>query len=312
MPSVRESQTRLRRPEHHWKTPYPQVIEPSHDLISRSGSHLDTPGYKATTPDEKNCQAQRKDTVQPLEIFPGVPEKKPVLDNILLAPIMAPAGHNASAITKVDRKSPQPASKAAAQGKAPRQNEVSASDAVLTEVIKIALAGPKIAETSTDASPRHALERSNLPNGKTSPHHTDSVDPNPAMSGRRGAPGLINHPTSPPSDVDSTDADVEKKALEILKTIRDHYRILEKEPSHSPKPHNTGSVASNKSTNQVTCPTCKKFTGRPCELKYVASYSGNHLLTTVQETHETSRAALWLHLLDLQQDLWEQERLEAA
>jgi len=55
--------------------------------------------------------------------------------------------------------------------------------------------------------------------------------------------------------------------LAVLKVLRDLGYIVQKDPSHSPKIQNPGSIASNKSENQVTCQTCKKFKGRPCELK---------------------------------------------
>lgn len=70
----------------------------------------------------------------------------------------------------------------------------------------------------------------------------------------------------PGDDVHTRDDDAQKKALEVLKVIRELGYIVQKDSSRS-GPTNLESAASNRKENQVTCHICKKFTGRPCELK---------------------------------------------
>ena len=73
-------------------------------------------------------------------------------------------------------------------------------------------------------------------------------------------------------DVHNQDDDSQKKALEVLKVIRDLGYMVQKDPSHS-RHASLPSVASNRTENTVTCQVCKKFTGRPCELKWAYDLS---------------------------------------
>jgi hypothetical protein len=68
------------------------------------------------------------------------------------------------------------------------------------------------------------------------------------------------------------DDDSEKKALEVLKVIRKlgYMVILQKDSSHSPHA-NLESATSNSTETAVTCQVCKKFTGRPSELKWACN-----------------------------------------
>jgi hypothetical protein len=264
---IQEGLARQRRPEPAWKLPlYPEVIEPSQDLIAPKASQLEMPDPKATIQEEKRLPSEAsqqdpvQDTVQPFDVFR--PNGRIHEPRIALDVLLAPAGLNDSANQKPDGVIPHSASKTSPQGKTPKQNEVSAGDATLTEAIKTALAGAKISNLSDDRA-HHDLERSSLPNGKVSPRGSWPGGLNAAMSSTKGSHGHIN-PTAPPSE---EDAQAQKKALEVLKVIRDLGYIVQKDPSHSPKIQNPGSIASNKSENQVTCQICKKFKGRPCELK---------------------------------------------
>jgi hypothetical protein len=90
----------------------------------------------------------------------------------------------------------------------------------------------------------------------------------------------------------------------VVRLLREHGFTIQKDPNHSPKIQNAGSVASNKSEHKVTCQTCKKFKGRPCELKYVLPLPSNAVIANESEkTHEASLAALRLHLPHLHQNL---------
>ena len=255
----------------NWKPIYPEVIEPIHDLLAPKEPILEEHS-DASTPDSNASASdvRPQETVQPLDVFRPLAELRSnpsSLGSILLAPVGAPE----SAITIADRATPQSAvrpSKISPQGKATRLNDVSASEATITEAIITALAGAEVPEECKDRSLQQDLDRSNLPHGKPTSGGSWSADLNPAMPSTGKPNGHIN-PTSSPAVQEDPKSLQEKKAREVLKTLHDLGYIVQKDPSHSPKAQNPGSAASNKSENIVTCPTCKRFKGRPCELKYV-------------------------------------------
>lgn len=257
------------KPEPNWKPLYPEVIEPSQDLIVPKGpqsGHVES--KVATTNDNSPSDIPQQETVQPLEVFRPqgrIHETRIALDNVL-----APAGQIKSPVAKAEPASPQSVPRGNAPSKAPRQNQVSASDATL-EVIKTALAGANIADASPNRGMQQDSDRNHLPNGRVSSRDSWPLGPNSATGASRGVNGHLKSRDAPSPEEEARDSEAQKKALEVLKVLRELGYTVQRDPSHSPKAHNVGSAASNRSENQVTCQTCKRFKGRPCELKYVLS-----------------------------------------
>ena len=269
--------------EPNWKpmSIYPEVIEPTHELLAPKEPMLEEHSSEASTPDSNapTSTVRPQETVQPQDVFrPLVEIRNPSsLGSILLAPV----GVTESAIKNSNQATPQPAvhpSKVGAQGKATRLKDESASEATITEAIVTALAGAEIPENRKICSLHQDLERGNPPNGHSSSGGSWPAGPNSAMSSTGKPNGHINHTSSPVVHEDSKSLQ-QKKAREVLRTLHELGYIVQKDPSHSPKAQNPGSAASNKSDNIVTCPTCKRFTGRPCELKYVIPYFPIQFLT---------------------------------
>ena len=275
VPVIHNSLPRPRKMEPDWKRDYPDVMEPSQEIVAPNRPQLEDFKPKITSSERKTpvSELEQQHTVKPLEVIrsrslAGIQENRIPLESVL-----APVGHHDSAVKKSDRASPQPGAhppKANPQAKATGQTDVSAADATIVEAIKTVLAGASIPDLCSGRNPNQVLERSGHPNGQVSSGGSWFSEPNPATSSTRRSDGLINPVGSPSTKENSRDSETEKKALEVLKILHDIGCLVQKDPSHSPKPQNPGSAASNKSENQVTCPTCKKFKGRPCELKYVS------------------------------------------
>jgi hypothetical protein len=70
----------------------------------------------------------------------------------------------------------------------------------------------------------------------------------------------------PGDDDHARDSEAQKKAVEVLKVIRELGYIVKKDSNDSGS-GNLGSAGSYTPEEQVTCQVCKKFTGRRCELK---------------------------------------------
>jgi hypothetical protein len=285
-PVIHNSLPRPQKVEPAWNRVFPDMMELSQEVDAPKKSHLEDFKPKVTSSEENTLlsEVQQQHTVKPLEVFP--PLSRIQENRIPLESVLAPVGHHDSAVKKLDRTSPQPGacpSKTNRQSKVARQSDVSAADATIVEAIKNVLAGANIPHLSNDRKPNQVLDRNRLPNGQVPSGGSWSSEPNPASSSTRRSDGHINPPDSPSTKEGSRDSETEKKALEVLKILHDIGCIVQRDPSHSPKPQNPGSAASNKSENQVTCPTCKKFKGRPCELKYVILNSYDYLLTSTRK-----------------------------
>lgn len=137
-------------------------------------------------------------------------------------------------------------------------------DASITEVITSVLAGPISPErTDSDTSDQR------ISSGRTSPKRTWSGSSSSSSCSQGVSPSDQSNCPSP-EDIKS---DAKCKAIEVIQALRKSgYTVEKKEPSiiESEGPRNAGSAAGNKSENQVLCSECKKFKGRPCELKYVS------------------------------------------
>ncbi|CZR60616.1 uncharacterized protein PAC_10512 [Phialocephala subalpina] len=241
-------------------TPYPQAIEPAHDLIAPKGPQAGLYDSRSSTSDERSPhpEAPQQTIVKPGDVLRNYVPENISLDRMSLVP----AGHDDSAVSKPDQAKSHAGLKVSPQGKAPRQNNsVSAATATL-QAIKTVLAELDLPEISNEITSSGDLERSSLPNATSSPRETWNNSPNPAMRAQDK-----DTADAVPALKGAKDSQIEKKAAEVLKIFTNLGFTLSKDPTHSPKQHNIGSAASHRSENQVTCQTCKKFTGRPCELK---------------------------------------------
>ncbi|TEY34084.1 hypothetical protein BOTCAL_0651g00020 [Botryotinia calthae] len=217
-------------------------------LTSRRGTAV--PG-----PNSPPSDSHTRDTIKPSELLRNPPEviNKTFLESVLSTPVgtKSELDRNLDHVSRpsVERNTLLPA------GKATRHSSVSATDATITRIIRTALAEAK-KPSDVGVLP---IGRKVLPNRKSSPADSwgSSTDKAACLLDE------LNSSTSSTTD-DSLD---QEKVVEVLKTLQKLGYIIQKDSNHTSRIQNTGSVASNKSENQVTCEVCKKFKGRPCELK---------------------------------------------
>ncbi|CAD6444423.1 5937cd55-9aab-4e35-9a5a-ab4f32212113 [Sclerotinia trifoliorum] len=257
---INESLPKVRDIKSNWKPVYPELIQ---DLVTP----MDTPIEKSFVPDANDrsttilgpnnptSDSHTRDTIQPSELYRnpiGVINKIPV-ESVLSTPVGTKSALDVN-LDHVSRPSVErnPLPSAA---KASQLSSVSATDAAITEVIRTALAETKNAFNVGTLS----MERKVLPNGKFSSddYYWGSTTDKDACSLDE-----LNKSISS-TKYDSLD---QEKAVEVFKTLQKFGYIIQKDPNHTRK-QNIGSVASNKSDNQVICQVCEKFKGRPCELK---------------------------------------------
>lgn len=254
----------------NWRSNYPEVNGPSREYVAPNAPQADFEPKVATSNENSPPQTPQPETVQPLEVLrtqSRIPENRISLDNVL-----APVGQNKPVISKAEPASSPSVQRGGALGKAPRQNLVLASDAIIG-VVKKALAAANITDAPHRANHQDS-ERNYLPSGRMSSRESWPDDPSSAASSSRGENGSTKPMDTPTPEEEAQDSDtLNKEALEVLKIIRQQGYILQKDTTHAPKAHNLGSAASNRSENKVTCQKCQSFTGRPCELKYVLSRS---------------------------------------
>ncbi|CAG8949971.1 hypothetical protein HYFRA_00004303 [Hymenoscyphus fraxineus] len=251
-------------------------LEISSSPPSRKSLPPPTPQEPSAVP-VPHSDGHRSETVQPLDVFhTAQPPPKPARSGFTLESVLAPAipndGPNKLPIFRSSSNN-IPVSKLVSEGKVAKHiSETSASsDAALTKVIRTALSGSTTHHDQEPPLTNGNLDRNILPNGR----------PSPSGNGGSGSEssGVKSSESSPSavSDTDVTESEELKKAEEILKTIRHLGYTLQKDPSRSPKIQNQGSAASNKSEKKVTCKVCKRFQGRPCELRYVTPHLSQHL-----------------------------------
>ncbi|KAB8294845.1 hypothetical protein EYC80_006806 [Monilinia laxa] len=242
----------------NWKPVYPDLIQ---DLVTPMDTPMNKPfvdsNVRSNTilgPNNSFMDSHARDTIKPSELLRNAIETihKIPLESVLSTPVGMKSALNGN-LDHVSRPSmernPLPSA-----DKATRNSNVSATDATITEVLRIALAEAKNT-FNVDALP---IERKVLPNGKCS-----SADSWGSTTDRDAC--LLDEFKETSSTKD--DSLEREKAVEVFKTLQKLGYIIQKDPNHTPRIHNTGSAASNKSENQVTCQICRKFKGRPCELK---------------------------------------------
>ncbi|PQE33012.1 C2H2 type zinc finger domain protein [Rutstroemia sp. NJR-2017a WRK4] len=204
--------------------------------------------------DMPDSSSYSPETVQPSELLrdPTKGISRIPVESVLSAPV----GGDSTIVSHRDHVEPpqRDSNILPAPSKGKRHGVISATDAALTEVIRTALADVKDV-SDVSASP---LGRKFLPNGRSS--SADSCRSMQEENSSAVSDQLSN------TTVSKEDSLAQDKAIEVLKTLHKLGYIIQKCPS-PPRTQNPGSVAGNKSENQVTCPTCKKFKGRPCELK---------------------------------------------
>lgn len=248
----------------NWKLVYPDLIP---DLVTPMEAPMDIPMEKpfavdnnarsSTTiePNNSSSKSLTPDSIQPskLLLIPiGVINKIP-LESVLSTPV----GNTSALDRKSDLINPPAVERnpLPSAGKASRHGSVPATDATITEVIRTALVEAKNS-SNIGALP---MGRKVLPNGKSPPADSwgTTTDDDACLLDD------LNKTICTTKD-DSPD---HEKAIEVLKSLQKLGYVIQKDPNHTPRIQNTGSIASNKSDNQVTCQVCKKFKGRPCELK---------------------------------------------
>lgn len=232
--------------------PYPKAIEPAHDLIAPKGPQAGLYESRSTGSDDRFSMPEASQTI----VKPGDVLRNYVPDLPLERISLVPADHHNAVTAKPNQAKSHAVTKVSLAGRAPRQTNMSAA---LVEQLKHALSDLPV--TSNQDASTGNLERSQ-PN-KDAKNPSASSNPVPSRAQDNGTAAQV------PTPEGSKDSQAEKKALEVLDIITKLGFTISKDPSHASKQQNAGSAASHKSENQVTCQTCKKFTGRPCELKYV-------------------------------------------
>jgi hypothetical protein len=239
-------------------TPHPQAAprSPGLDLSSEKVIEKEAPAPSAISPSSV--------TVKPLEVF-----SPPVRDSgnkFTVASVLSPEAPSETAtrishIINVETNTSQPL-----EGKTVQKADISAADEALTKAIKNVLSGSIARDPSNQETPRNVL-----PSGRPSPSNPSDSKSRLAVSSN-GQTDTVKSGGSQPANLEIDLSDVQGKVIEeIVKTVRNcGYTLKEHQeasPSPPPKILNLGTVAGKKSDKQVTCEICKRFRGRPCELK---------------------------------------------
>lgn len=236
--------------------PYPKAIEPAHDLIAPIGPQTGLYEPRSNSAEAKLPMPEipPHPIVKPGEVQYNAPD---VITPEKLS--LVPADHDDYFPRRPNRVKPHAVTKNSPQTKTPRQINISSE---LLEQLKHVLS--ESSATSND-------EASIVNLGRSQPRRVESPRELSQRTKSDAKEDQDSVATSASDSEDSKDSQAEKKALEVIDIITKLGFTIPKDPTHSTKQHNVGSAASQKSENQVTCQTCKRFTGRPCELKYIFS-----------------------------------------
>lgn len=245
-----------------WNVAYSDASRPPQASVTAERPHSESSKFEpgSLQPETSLPKIQSPETIQPQEVY----KRAIPLERV----VSSPAGL-IDAVKKIDRQSPQPtaAAKKIISSKNTKQGP-SATDASIAEVIRTALAGTSSAECTSTPTPLPDPGRHSPQDAKRSGDSRISGPNSVAFSA--GRPGkLLDLPKKASTSDDPDKSQAEKNVIDVIKLLREQGYVVQKDPSFSsPKIQNQGSAASNKSENQVTCEVCKKFKGRPCELKY--------------------------------------------
>jgi hypothetical protein len=203
-------------------------------------------------------------TVQPLEVC--LPQGRDSGNKFTVASVLSPQAPSEAATRISHIINAEPGSSPVIESNTSKQAGILAADEALTKALKNVLSASIARESSNKET-----VRSILPNGR--PALSSSSDPKsrPAIVSNTHRTDVIKDEGSPPSDAEITVSDAQKVIEEIVKTIHNFGYTLHEDRKEDPNPVpiilNSGSLAGKKSDKQVTCVVCKKFRGRPCELK---------------------------------------------
>ncbi|RFU33116.1 hypothetical protein B7463_g3224, partial [Scytalidium lignicola] len=205
-------------------------------------------------------------TVQPLDLFSlqaGNPERKPALESILSGPVGQRDGLSADPSKDSVGDGPNPSRPA----KAARQNNGSASDATLTKGASATLACSKEEDAQKNGFPLGSERKYIL-----GLDHSSSIDACRAASDPSGDQqndedlGQGDSKSSEEAHPSAAHLSMIKQLEKLGYTVKKDSSLIAAKPQ-SPEPQNPGSTPGKKSLNLKICPTCKKFKGRPSELK---------------------------------------------
>lgn len=239
----------------HWEGSYPGSLEePVESLVlhSQQLEHSDKAGCQVSEHANPIRKVPPSDPIKFLELVPSqsdVPEKKITLDGIHSGPV----GVKGSSNTVVS------SSLTPNVGKAARRNKVSAADAPAINRLEATQVGSEAVDEARNDDP--------LPK----PERTDSPGSDSASSSTRTA---ITNASGTALDVQAgnpaskEDAHPSLDAEQMAEHLRKLGWVVSKESLVHVQSHNAGSAPSNRSVNRELCSVCKKFSGRPCELKY--------------------------------------------
>lgn len=204
----------------------------------------------------------RMDMTQPLESFSDLPRFKTIpLDS---------ACSTLVGLSDLFEKSDSPirpqSSSTAAAGKTHLQTDVSASDATVADAIRSIFAGANVPDLSKSSTSHQVPGRNGVPKRRRSSGGVYATEPNPATSATGRADDHIDlgNPPTQKSEAAKTET-----VLEILKTLKDLGYVLQKEPTHSPKPQSPRSTATERPEKRFACSQCGVTVRRRSELKYV-------------------------------------------
>ncbi|RQM08008.1 hypothetical protein DH86_00001364, partial [Scytalidium sp. 3C] len=238
----------------HWEGSYPGSLEePVESLVlhSQQLEHSDKAGCQVSEHANPIRKVPPSDPIKFLELVPSqsdVPEKKITLDGIHSGPV----GVKGSSNTVVS------SSLTPNVGKAARRNKVSAADAPAINRLEATQVGSEAVDEARNDDP--------LPK----PERTDSPGSDSASSSTRTA---ITNASGTALDVQAgnpaskEDAHPSLDAEQMAEHLRKLGWVVSKESLVHVQSHNAGSAPSNRSVNRELCSVCKKFSGRPCELK---------------------------------------------
>lgn len=242
-----------------WRNP--EELRSSHGSVPSVGSVLEIPFYKPRSRQERSPlpEPSRQETVKPVEVFPLQVTNISTTYLPLNKDILNTTGPIDPALTNLDARVVKGTT---TDGKAEKGDGISASDPTIVEAVKTALAA--VNKAQKEASHSQTTDLSNLPNGRIK-------DPNPSSHKATGLHIPDDRSGFSSSELDLNDPEARKNAQaleEVLKIITKLGFTLQKDPSHSVKlPDAQPVTVTSKSDKKATCQVCKKFTGRPCEVK---------------------------------------------
>jgi hypothetical protein len=204
-------------------------------------------------------------TIEPLEVC-QLPARDPG-NRFTVASVLSPQVPPESATSISHIINSEPVSSPITEGNTSKQAGSFAPDEALTKALKNVLSASIAREPATKET-----VRSVLPNGRPAPSSSSDCNSLPAVVSKTSETDAVKDSDTPPSDAEINASEAHGKVVEeIVKTIHNFGYILQDDSRENSNTNpiilNLGSLAGKKSDKQVICALCKKFRGRPCELK---------------------------------------------